>query len=265
LIAYGEKKSKHLGNVIFLDKALKKWGADTIRLYLTLGSNQWRDFDWKDEECMIHKRHIERFQNYCIEIIEKEENYVEHELDKWIESVIDIKVRQITDFLEKGEIRKAVNTAFFGTWNDIEWYRHRTNNNIKQKIIEIWIKLLAPFIPHICEEIWETTGNNRFVTTSEWPEIERKINKQIIELEEILKKTMEDVKHISELTKLSRKLYIYTATEAEFRHLNLSKTFLKNELGFKQVNVYRVNDNKRYDPHNRSEKAKIRRPGIYLE
>jgi len=46
------------------------------------------------------------------------------------------------------------------------------------------------------------------------PEIERKINKQIIELEEILKKTIEDVKDISELTKHTKRLCIYTATEA---------------------------------------------------
>jgi leucyl-tRNA synthetase len=265
LIAYGEKMSKHLGNVIFLDEALEIYGADTIRLYLAHGSNQWRDFDWKDNECEIYKRHLERFTNLCREIIETEEKLVGNEMDEWLDSVINIKIKQTTDYLKKGEIRKAVDTAFFGIWNDIDWYRHRTNNNIKRKIIETWIKLLSPFIPNICEEIWETIGNKQFITTSEWPKIERKINKQIIESEETLKKTIEDVKHISKLTKRSRRLYIYTATETEFRHLNLTKTFLKKELGFTVVDVFKDSDNERYDPHNRAEKARKQRPGIYLE
>jgi len=71
LVAYGEKMSKHLGNVIFLDEALDRWGADTIRFYLLHGSNQWRDFDWRDEECRVYQKHLESFKNLLKEIVKE--------------------------------------------------------------------------------------------------------------------------------------------------------------------------------------------------
>ncbi|KYH41734.1 MAG: leucyl-tRNA synthetase [Candidatus Bathyarchaeota archaeon B26-2] len=266
LVAYGQKMSKHLGNVIFLDEALDKWGVDTIRFYLLHGSNQWRDFDWRDEECRVYQKHLERFRNLIREMM-KAESAEDRLMDTWLESIFNMRVQEVTCFLEKGEIRRAIDTAFFRVWNDIDWYRRRTSNRgVKIRYVKKWLKLLAPFIPHICEEIWYMLGERPFISTASWPKIRKEgVDMRLIELEEILKKTMDDVKQLSQLTGCREKLCIYTVSEEEFGHFTAAKEFLSEELGFTEVNVFRASDEERYDPANRAKRARPKRPGIYLE
>ncbi|MCW4020359.1 MAG: leucine--tRNA ligase, partial [Candidatus Bathyarchaeota archaeon] len=266
LVAYGQKMSKHLGNVVFFDEALDRWGADTLRFYLLHGSNQWRDFDWRDEECQVYQKHLERFQNQIKEMT-KTKKSEESIMDSWLKVAFNIKIQEVTDFLQKGEIRKAIDAAFFGVWNDFEWYRRRTNNGkMKEGHVKTWLRLLTPFIPHICEENWRMLGEETFISVTSWPEAEKgDINTEIVEMEEILKRTMDDVKHISELTGCNERLCIYTFSEEEFNHFNIAKDFLSNDLGFSEVNVFRANDKERYDPEKRGGRARPKRPGIFLE
>lgn len=268
LVAYGQKMSKHLGNVIFLDEAVNKWGADTVRFYLLHGSNQWRDFDWRDEECNIYQRHLKRFQNLLKDLVEaKAKNNEDFVMNAWLKSIFNIRIQEVTNFLEEGEIRKAIDTAFFGVWNDIEWYRRRTNNEgLEKEYIKSWLKLLDPFIPHICEEIWHMLGESSFISIASWPKAEKEnIDTKVTEQEEILKKTMDDIKHISELTASRQKLYIYTVSEKEFNHFINAKDFLRKELTFSEVSIFGATDEARYDPDNRAKRARPKKPGIYLE
>jgi len=174
LVAYGEKMSKHLGNVIFLDEALEKWRADTIRFYLLHGSNQWRDFDWRDEECRVYQKHLESFKNLLKEMMkEKAKNANDSVMDIWLESIFKIRIQEETNFLEKGEIRKAIDRAFFGVWNDLDWYRRRTKRfGLGEGYVKTGLKLLTPFIPHLCEEIWHILGERSFISISDWPKVE---------------------------------------------------------------------------------------------
>lgn len=187
-------------------------------------------------------------------------------MDAWLESIFKIRIQEVTNFLERGETRKAIDRAFFGVWNDLNWYRRRTNRfGLGKYYVKTWLKLLTPFIPHPCEEMWHMLGERSFISISDWPKVEGGIDTKVIELEETLKKTIEDIKHISELTGRRERLYIYAVTEEEFNHFTSAKDFLKEDLGFSEVNIYRVNDEKRYDPKNRAKRAKPQRPGIYLE
>ena len=266
LVAYGEKMSKHIGNVIFLDEALDKWGTDTVRFYLLHGSNQWRDFDWRDEECRVYQKHLGRFQNLIKEMMNAKTTE-DPVMDTWLKSVFNLRMQEITDFLEKGEIRKAIDTAFFGVWNDIDWYRRRSDNiGVKEGYIKTWLRLLAPFIPHLCEEVWHMLGDRSFISTTRWPKAEKEsINMDVIELEEILKKTMQDIKHISELTGCKERLCIYTVSDEELDHFAMAKEFLSKKLDFGEVSIFRADDKERYDPMNRAERARPKKPAIYLE
>jgi len=255
-----------LGNTIFLDDALRKWTADTIRLYLLHGSNQWRDFDWKNEDCNTYGRHLERFNNLIGEIL-KAEVTKDNIMDAWLRTVVNQSIREVKDFLENGEVRKAVDTAFFGIWNDIDWYRRRTNNKgLPDEHVKTWLKLLAPFIPHVCEEIWHNLGETEFISLMDWPRPDEKsIDRKVVQLEETLKRTIEDVKHISELTGRKDNLYLYTVSNDESTYFVRAKEFLQRELRLNKIEVFNADDRGRYDPENKARKALLRKPGIYLE
>jgi leucyl-tRNA synthetase len=258
--------SKHLGNTVFLNDALNKWTSDTVRLYLLHGSNQWRDFDWRNEDCNIYKRHLERFYNLISEIM-KVEITTDDVMNVWLRTVINQSIREVKDFLEKGEVRKAVDTAFFGIWNEIDWYRRRTNGKgVSNEHVKTWLKLLAPFIPHVCEEIWHNLGETEFISLEDWPILDEKgIDKKVVQLEETLKRTIDDVKHISELTGRKDNLYLYTVSDNEYKHFVLAKEFLQKELGLIKVEVFMAEDRERYDPENKARRALLWKSGIYLE
>ena len=266
LVAYGQKMSKHLGNVVFLDETLERWGTDTVRFYLLHGSNQWRDFDWRDEECRVYQRHLERFQNLIKEVMTAG-NSRDSVMSTWLKSAFNLRIQQIASFMEQGEIRKAVDVAFFGIWNDIDWYRRRTGRTTVGKgYVKTWLRVLAPFIPHICEQTWRRLGERPFISTTSWPRSEKEIiEMKVIELEKTLKRTMEDVRRISELTGRRGRLFVYTVSKEEFHHFSKAKEFLRKELGFNAVHVFRTDDNKKYDAENRAGRARPEKPGIYLE
>ena len=85
LVSYGQKMSKHLGNVIYWDDAVKRFGTDAIRLYLTHGSHQWEDFDWKDEIAETYKNHIERFKKKIENGLSLQESQPRKLIDRWLE------------------------------------------------------------------------------------------------------------------------------------------------------------------------------------
>jgi leucyl-tRNA synthetase len=125
---------------------------------------------------------------------------------------------------------------------------------------------LAPFIPHVCEDAWHRIGEESLISIARWPRPEKEdINMEVIELEETLKRTIKDVKHLSELTGCKEKLIIYTASKKEFDHFITAKEFMRKELGFSKVSIFMANDEERYDPKNRAQRARPKRPGIYLE
>jgi len=204
LIAYGKKLSKHLGNVVFWNDAIKTYGADTLRLYMTHGANQWEDFDWKNEECEIYKKHLDIFNKLIKEIIKNKPKKEKEHIDIWFESRINRVIDEATNALDKNEIKKASNSVFFTILNDIYWYRKRAKK-INPEILPIWLKLLSPFIPHTCEEAWNKLGNKNSIMLENWPSF----NSELIKLKEeaaeeeirTLFKDIEEIKKLSEIKK----------------------------------------------------------------
>jgi len=213
LIAYGKKLSKHLGNVVFWDEAIDNYGADTIRLYMANGANQWEDFDWKNEECEIYKNHLESFYKLINSFIKCKPKEKEH-IDRWFESRLNRVIEEATNALEKNEIKKAANLVFFTILNDVYWYKKRAKKFCPE-FLQTWLKLLTPFIPHTCEEVWSKFGNEKSIMLENWPIY----NPESIRLkeesaEEEIKRILKDVEEIKKLSKIKKpaKITIFVAS-----------------------------------------------------
>jgi leucyl-tRNA synthetase len=107
--------------------------------------------------------------------------------------------------------------------NDINHYEKREMDKKEFKkviysISETWLKLLAPVIPHICEEIWHSIGKKSFISVEKWPIANEKLIDKKIELaEEVLMNTYSDIKQILKLIgKKPNKIHIFIAAEWKF-------------------------------------------------
>jgi len=229
LITYGKKMSKHFGNVVFWDDTIDLYGADTVRFYLSHGANQWEDFDWKNEECKIYKNHLENFYRTIEEII-KSEGKGNENVNKWFKSRINRVIEEVTSAMEKDDIKKAIDLAFFSILNDVKWYKKRSETYNKD-IISIWIKLLSPFIPHTSEEIWNRIGGKNSILKEEWPIADSKaINLKIEMGEELIKKVLSDIVEIKRLSKIKKPVKITIFVSPKWKYEVYNETFIGTEL-----------------------------------
>lgn len=202
LIAYGKKMSKHVGNVVFWNDAIDKWGADAVRFYISHGANQWMDFDWTNEAADRYAEKLNEFNRMVEALLAKKTNKTT-ELDRWMTSRPNHTINDITVAMEKNEIRKALDLAFFGVMNDLNWYIKRACSCNIDAILSTWLKLLAPFIPHTAEEWWARLGNKEFIHKAGWPAYDG--SKVHIELEAgecLLRQILADIGEIRKISKI---------------------------------------------------------------
>ena len=208
----GKKMSKSKGPLLTMKRAVAENGADVTRLYILYASEYDSDADWRSKEVDAMKRHLERFYELVKEHYTKEIKEIDH-LDRWLISRFQRAVKETRDAMEKLQTRRAVNSAFFEVMNDVRWYLKRGGDNLAV-ILDDWIKLLAPFIPHICEELWHLKHDS-FVSLESYPEFdESKIDEKAEAIENYLKSFIEDVK---EVMKFFRGERVYVAFAEDWK------------------------------------------------
>ncbi|HII67673.1 MAG TPA: leucine--tRNA ligase [Thermococcaceae archaeon] len=224
----GAKMSKSKGNVLNFIDAIEENGADVVRLYIMSLAEHDSDFDWKRSEVGKLRKQIERFYELISEFAQYEEKDVElMDIDKWLLHRVNKAIKGTTEALEEFRTRTAVQWAFYSILNDLRWYMRRTEGrddeakrSTLRKLAGVWVRLMAPFTPHICEELWERLGGEGFVSLAEWPEpVEEWWNKTIELEEEYIKTLIEDIKEIVSVAKLenAKRAYIYTAEEWKWK------------------------------------------------
>jgi leucyl-tRNA synthetase len=135
--------------------------------------------------------------------------------------------------MKNNEIKKAIDIAFFTFLNDINWYKKR-KGGYSANVLKIWLKLLAPFIPHICEELW-SKFNKTSISQESWPEFsEEHINIKIEAGEELIKRLISDIEEIKKLSKIRKpvKITLFVAPPWKYHVYNavLEKKELKEVL-----------------------------------
>jgi len=158
----GQKMSKSRGNTTNPDTLREKYGADTIRVYITFLGPLEKDKPWSPQGIEGSRRFLERVWRLCFDIKGK----VLPEKGKWnqkLESLLNHTIKKVTQDIENLNFNTAI-SAMMIIVN--EFYRKQVRNHKSIKIIS---QLLMPFAPHIAEEIWSALGGEGFVSLSSWP------------------------------------------------------------------------------------------------
>jgi len=270
----GEKMSKSKGNFIPMSELIKTYGADITRINIAGSNENMDDADWREDSIQTYKSRI----SYLFGIInemKKAKREDEKQIDIYIQSTLNKIIKDSTEHYQNMKYRSAVQLALFALTNEIKLYIDRAdgiencNKNILANVIESMVKMMAPVMPHFAEEMWKKMGNKTFVSIESWPEAdENKINKDIMQLEEIYRKSIEDVKQVIKLSaskvKTPENLFLYFATAKELNYFNDSIEHLA-KIGFGKVTIFLANDPNKHDPQDRAKRTKYGKPGIYLE
>jgi leucyl-tRNA synthetase len=222
----GKKMSKSFGNIIPLRHAIEEYGADPIRLTMLASAEILQDSDFSfDLVKGIRSKLFEIYRAICTHksvftIIHNSTECNELE-DLWISSRIQHIILETTTAIEKFRIREALHNILYLMDNDLQWYHKRKlakNKSIRniylKEFFETRIKLLSPFAPFFCEEVWEIMGNHSFISIDQWPEADdSKIRLKSEDNERLIQDIILDIQKITKVTKIvPKRIMIYTSS-----------------------------------------------------
>jgi len=164
LIKEGAKISKSRGNIVNPDELFEAFGADTVRTYLMFLSPLPDGGDWHDEGI----RGVHRFLGRVYGLVQKfEVKNSKQNLEQEKHGVI----KKVTEDIERLNYNTAI--AAMMAFVNVLYDKEHTKEDIKTLIT-----LLAPFAPHVTEELWERLGEKGSVHDTAWPEFDPKLAKR---------------------------------------------------------------------------------------
>jgi leucyl-tRNA synthetase len=224
----GQKMSTSKGNVYTLRQICDLNGADATRLTLMYGGEGLEDPNWDSEFARNAGPKLAQWYEFALSNYGKgreDEKFI----DRWLESVTVRTVKQTKEAMDRMDFRTAIQRGYFDMQRYLRWYVRRSpvpNKRVMSWFIEMETKLLAPFCPHICEEIWEQIGGEGFIAKASYPIWDEKAasDESIEKSEDFIRSVIEDIQEIVEVAQLkdAKDVYIYTAEEWKYKVLQLA-------------------------------------------
>ncbi len=184
VIKDGSKMSKSKGNVVSPEEIISKYGADTARLFILFAAPPERDLEWSDQGVEGAYRFLGRVWRIVYQLAQKvsqgTENYdvaVLTKPEKDLRRVLHATIKKVTDDIGLrfnfntaiSAIMELVNAIY--TVNDKQ---ENINNDLAREVVSSLLKLLAPFAPHITEELWSEVIGCGSVHKQVWPKFDEK-------------------------------------------------------------------------------------------
>ena len=155
--ADGVKMSKSRGNVVDPDDVIKKYGADTLRTYIMFMSDYSASAPWKESGVKGCKRFLERVASLT-DIASGSGTTGK------LESIMNKTVKKVSQDIEDMKFNTAI-AAMMTCLNEINEVGSLTKDELS-----VFLRLLCPFAPHLCEEMWEQLGGEGLCSTTQWPD-----------------------------------------------------------------------------------------------
>ncbi len=151
----GQKMSKSKGNVIDPDKEVERLGSDSVRMYLAFVGpyNEVSAYPWNPDGIVGVRRFLERVWRLNSKLGGENEN----------STLLHQTIKKVGDEIASMKMNTGV-SALMILVNDWE-----KKEKVSQEEYEILLKLLAPFAPHMTEELWHTLGHQTSIHTETWP------------------------------------------------------------------------------------------------
>ncbi len=197
----GRKMSKSLGNGVDPMDEIEKYGADSLRFFLTTSSAPGMNVKYEPEKVKSTWNFINKLWNasrfVLLNIEGYNETYENLKLqDKWILTRLNETVKEVTENMEKYEFNLVGATLYNFIWNDFcDWYielsklnMNDTSKTVLVHVLKSILIMMHPFMPYVTEEIYTKLPNTEeSIMLSKYPEYNQKeVFKESSDLEEII-------------------------------------------------------------------------------
>jgi len=152
----GRKMSKRWNNVVNPDDVVMQYGADTIRVYEMFMGPFGQSVSWSTESIIGPRRFLERVWRLQGKIVSAGDTHD-------VESILHKTIKKVGEDIESFNFNTAISALMIFV-NEME-----KASVLLRSQYETLLVLLAPFAPHITEELWHTIGNTESINLALWP------------------------------------------------------------------------------------------------
>ena len=191
-----EKMSKSKNNGVDPEEIVKEYGADSSRVFTLFAAPPEKELEWNMNGLAGAYRFINRLYllisstaDFADKNASKENNYginldARSEKDKEIQKKLHQTVKKVTDSIEDDFHFNTAIAAIMELLNDMTTYKQNVidKNDISSESKKVWhevlekvILLIAPFAPHVADELWSDLGNTTLTFEEEWPAFDEKL------------------------------------------------------------------------------------------
>lgn len=244
----GSKMSKSMGNIVPLRQAIRKHGADPIRLSIIASAELLQDADFSLESVYSFQGKLEDLHGQCLSIggSAGEAAGAEAE-DRWLLHRAQHMISRASAAMDKMRVREAMHAILFDMEADLAWHSKRTGAKKRPRgsravrhtlslVHSARVAMLSPLAPHAAEEMWEALGrkglasragwprhvhesyagpaDGRLADSSAWPEfLQERADIRAVQSEDLLMSVMKDISRILKIARIApAQITIYAAS-----------------------------------------------------
>ena len=199
LITKVEKMSKSKNNGVDPEEIVKEYGADSARVFTLFAAPPEKELEWNMNGLAGAYRFINRIYllvsdtlDFADHNVNNSNNYginleARNEKDENIQKKLHQTVKKVTESIEDDFHFNTAIAAIMELLNDMTTYKQEVieKNQASTESRKIWkevldkiILLLAPFAPHVTDELWHEIGNTSFTFEEEWPIFDEELTKE---------------------------------------------------------------------------------------
>ncbi len=195
----GEKMSKSKGNFKTIIDVISAYGVDATRIIFLNAGEGLKDAQITIEEGEMYAKWLLSLYSMAFE---KPDDQTVQNIDKWLQSRVMKYIKKVTEHLNSMETRSAFYLGYHQIQQDINWYLKRRGSKgpAYTFAIEISIRMLTPFAPHLVEEIWEKWNRTGFASEAPFPVVDESlINEEAENTEKYIASLIDDLKSLKSL------------------------------------------------------------------
>ena len=217
----GKKMSKSMGNIMPLRAGIKQYGADAIRFTVVSGADISTDTDFNKPAVEGVLARMKGFRGALLEHAKKKDSRAGM-AERWLLSRMHRRCLAAPAMYESLQLRELALELFYNTFNDLQWYLKRAEKPSLREFFELWVPLIAPFMPHYAEGMWEALGKKHYVEDAKFAAVARmpegdkkKVDDSLEASEYYILRVREDISSILKLIRKEKpaKVELYIAAD----------------------------------------------------